>query len=131
MHSFCALRKNAHANEKSMWNIGSSKDIKFRLSQHKSDLKKDRHFSTHLQNSYNKYGKSNFKFNEIMICEEKDLLENEIYYIKLFNSIQKELGYNQSIPTISQASHSFSKETKRKMASIAKIRNGNYKIFDR
>jgi len=49
--------------------IGSSNDIKGRWSEHKNDLKANRHDNDYLQKSWNKYGEENFEF-------EVDLLES-------------------------------------------------------
>ena len=48
-------------NNKSYY--GSSNDYNHRWSQHKSLLNKNKHKNRHLQNSWNLYGQSSFKFN--------------------------------------------------------------------
>lgn len=60
--------------------IGSSKDIYNRLHQHLYKLKNNKHFKI-IQNSYNKYGRSNFKCGVIEFCEVDKLLEREQYNI--------------------------------------------------
>ena len=42
--------------------IGSSVDLKDRWRRHRSHLKNGSHVNTHLQRSYNKYGKEAFIF---------------------------------------------------------------------
>lgn len=72
--------------------IGSTKCFRERYAQHKSKLKGNKHACTHLQNSYNKYGKDNFEFKIIEVSEE--LLNREEFYIKKYNSCNNEYGYN-------------------------------------
>lgn len=49
--------------------IGSSKDIHGRVQHHRSELRRNRHHSPHLQNAYNKYGEDKFYFSILEICE--------------------------------------------------------------
>ena len=42
--------------------VGSAVNVTYRFKTHKRLLKQNKHFNTHLQSSYNKYGKDNFKF---------------------------------------------------------------------
>lgn len=82
--------------------IGSSKNVKERINEHKRELRKGIHINKHLQNSWNKYGKENFLFKEIEIIDTtlnnnfllKDLRELETKYIKLFCTSNPEFGYN-------------------------------------
>lgn len=84
--------------------IGSAKNLRKRFSQHLNLLKLGKHHSIHLQNSYNKYGEDNFKYEIIEFCDEKDLLFREQYYldslfyaqdyINKLNSKFLELSYN-------------------------------------
>lgn len=67
--------------------IGSSKDIEYRCINHFSMLKNDAHHSIHLQRSYNKHGIDAFKFEIVEICDEKELINRENYYMnKLLKS---------------------------------------------
>lgn len=64
--------------------IGSSYHTDKREKEHFGRLYNNKHHNIHLQNSYNKYGKDNFKFYVIEIVDEKDfnknfLLEREQY----------------------------------------------------
>jgi len=71
--------------------IGSSVNLKSRKYNHFDDLSKNKHKNRHLQSSYNKYRKENFKFEiieYIEVIENKKelksiLLEREQYYINL------------------------------------------------
>lgn len=66
--------------------IGSSNNIYKRKREHFSSLKNGTHCNIHLQRAYNIHGKSNFKFEVVEVCEEKDLLKIEqIYLDKYFD----------------------------------------------
>lgn len=49
--------------------VGSSKNLYARLSEHRTDLKLNRHSNTYLQNVYNKYGINNFFIDIIEFCD--------------------------------------------------------------
>ena len=74
--------------------IGQSIDIDSRWSKHKSELNKGAHDNDYLQKSWNKYGCDNFKFYVLEICDSDKLDERESYYIDLFNSMDRDKGYN-------------------------------------
>lgn len=64
--------------------IGSAVNIKKRWYLHKSDLRLNKHHSPHLQNSWNKYGKENFKFEVLFYCDKEELIKCEqIYFDEL------------------------------------------------
>ena len=65
--------------------IGST-SISFsrRFTQHKSDLKKNKHRNIYLQRAYNKYGLNNFDFIIVEIIEDDSkILEREQFYLDL------------------------------------------------
>ena len=72
--------------------IGSAVNIISRWSKHKSKLNLNKHHSPKLQNSWNKYGVDNFKFEIIEECDKEKLIEREQYYIDLYVSFN--VGYN-------------------------------------
>lgn len=74
--------------------IGQSVDIKSRIRNHKWALRHNRHENDHLQKSFNKYGESGFIFDMICECEEQELDNMERFYIKLYNCIDPNFGYN-------------------------------------
>lgn len=65
--------------------IGSTIDTYKRKREHLHYLRNNKHHSIYLQNSYNKYGESNFDFIIIEKCKVEELLEAEQFYIDLFN----------------------------------------------
>ncbi len=75
--------------------IGSSKNIENRFKEHKTMLRNNKHHSYYLQNSWNKYGESNFEFKKIEeITNLSDLLSRESFYIEKFKSLDSNFGYN-------------------------------------
>jgi group I intron endonuclease len=75
--------------------IGSSKDIERRWWEHKNELNKNSHINKKLQNSWNFYGKDNFKFEIIEELKDKNLLlEREQYYLDTFQPYRNNIGYN-------------------------------------
>lgn len=78
--------------------IGKSKNIYRRIHQHLYDLKNKRikNENSHFLNSWYKYGKENFEYT---ILEELKLNDSicknrELYWIKKYNSTNREFGYN-------------------------------------
>ena len=75
--------------------VGSSNNIYKRFNQHKLNLKRNCHKNSHLQSSWNKYGKNIFNFITIEEVEKKKLIDTEQRYLdaahdeknKCYNSI--------------------------------------------
>lgn len=76
--------------------IGQTKvNFETRSYQHFNSLRKNKHESSVLQYAYNKYGDSNFRFEEVESLSDETLLnEKEIYYINEYKSLINENGYN-------------------------------------
>jgi len=75
--------------------IGSSKSIKYRISKHISLLKKNKHDNKYFQYAVNKYGIINFDIFLIeKVKELDDLFLKEQYYLDLYKSYLKNIGYN-------------------------------------
>lgn len=73
--------------------IGQSRDLKQRWAYHKyQGQKKTLRKKSALYAAMKSYGVENFDFGVLEECQEKDLNDREMYYIKLFDSFQK--GYN-------------------------------------
>jgi group I intron endonuclease len=66
--------------------IGSSKNLYNRLSEHRTDLKLERHSNSFLQNVYNKTGVDNMLIDIIEYCEEQIRTEREAFWIKELNA---------------------------------------------
>lgn len=105
--------------------LGSSSDLRSRKKSHLFLLRNNNHPNKHLQNSYNRYGDNNFKweiieyveFNENKEILKKNLLEREQHWIDELKVCDKKYGYN--IRTLAESNIGFkhSKET------IYKFRN--------
>lgn len=61
--------------------IGSSKNPSRRFRNHFLQLSRRQHKNSHLQNSYNKYGKSSFTYGVIENCGVSKLRDRESFYI--------------------------------------------------
>lgn len=120
MTKFCGIYeiKNV-SNEKSY--IGSSKNINKRFTQHKFELKYNRHHNLYLQRAWNKYGENNFDFNIIEECDEFLLEKKEQWYLSNYNN-----GKLYNIGVVSGgdniSSHPNNEEIRKKMSQATKIR---------
>jgi len=74
--------------------IGATKSIGQRFSHHKNALKKGKHWNVYLQRAVNKYKIDNFLFYVILICEPLELGRCEQLLIKMYDTTNKEKGYN-------------------------------------
>ena len=74
--------------------IGQSVSVYNRWSKHKSELNRGTHDNDYLQNSWNKYGESKFKFYVLEFCDIENLDKKEIYYINTYNTLNRDYGYN-------------------------------------
>lgn len=80
--------------------LGSSKNIEKRFKKHLKDASKQRHNSIHFQRAYGKYGSNVFILEIIKILNfdisEKDLLNEEQFYLDSLTPWNDEIGYNIS-----------------------------------
>lgn len=99
--------------------IGSAVNIKRRWYDHIYQLNKKNHSSSHLQRSWDKYGKDNFVF-EILeeILDKTKLVEREQHYIDDLKSFEIKLGYNICKIAGSWLGMKHSEETKDKLRKI-------------
>ena len=74
--------------------IGQSVNIKSRWTKHKAELNNGNHDNDYLQKSWNKYGEENFEFIILEECSKDMLNERERYYIDLYNTMNRDYGYN-------------------------------------
>ena len=101
--------------------IGSSKNIKYRLQSHRSNLRHNNHENQYLQNAWNKYGEDNFDFYIIEKCEESQLLDKEQNYI---SNIKPEYNLNPITqkPPCTENSRRKQSETRKKLFSEGKLK---------
>ena len=98
--------------------VGSSKSIYFRVIEHISHLRKGKHHSKYLQNSFNKYGENVFITNILEICvkDVKILREKEKYWIdKLspeYNIMQNPVTWEPTKETKKQISETLKNKYK-------------------
>lgn len=93
--------------------IGSSVDVRYRMSRHKHELRKDIHINKHLQAAWNLYGESNFEFHVILKCVPEELLIHEQQQISKHQAV--EYGYNMCEIAGNCLGIKRSEETKEKM----------------
>lgn len=75
--------------------IGSAINVRLRINNHKSSLRRNKHYNTHLQNAVNKYGIENFTFDILETINDKNkLLERENFWIRDCQSDNAIYGYN-------------------------------------
>lgn len=74
--------------------IGQSKHIRQRWTEHKKELRGNRHRNQYLQRAWNKYGEDKFRHEILELCNENQLDELEIYYIELLQTFNSQYGYN-------------------------------------
>lgn len=100
--------------------IGSSShNINNRITVHKRFLKQNKHENSYLQASYNKHGKDAFKFEILEFCSKESCIEREQYYLDLYQSYKRDIGYNINEKANSRLGSKYSEESKLKM-SLAK-----------
>ena len=106
--------------------IGSSVNIERRLNHHKILLRDNRHWISYFQNSWNKYGESNFEFHIIEYCPKEKLIEREQFYLDIFQAVK--YGFNLNPIAASTLGY---KQTERtcKNNSKAKMKQFNDPIF--
>ena len=74
--------------------VGQSINIYNRWQKHLYELRNNIHNNDYLQKAWNKYGENNFSYSILEKCSENKLDEREIYYINLYNTLNRDYGYN-------------------------------------
>ncbi len=92
----------------SKYYIGSSKNIKRRLREHKNGLIKNKHENKILQYAVNKYGIENFTFEDLEYYEEEYIVSMEQYWMNLLQVSNRKYGYN--IQPVAYSGKGLSKE---------------------
>lgn len=98
--------------------IGKSFDIYTRWYKHEQALDSNKHYNKYLQRSWNKYGKNNFVFSIVELCDLEDLSIKEIDYILLYNSKDKDFGYNLTNGGEGIKGYKHTINTKRKLSEM-------------
>jgi len=103
--------------------IGSAIYIKARINGHKTELNQKRHGNSYLQAAWNKYGANNFFFIILETIEDKTkLTEREQYYIDVFSSNNRKIGYNLRPFANNNIGVKHSEQTKLKLSKISRGR---------
>lgn len=74
--------------------IGHASSLKNRLKSHRKTLIENRHHSSHLQRSFNKYGINNFCVKVLEVSTKDQIVIREQYWIDTLRTSQREFGYN-------------------------------------
>lgn len=88
------------------------------------DIRKQHYFNRHkihnehLQNSFKKYGKDKFTFEVVKCCKEKYLDRFEKLYIRVYDTMNPEKGYNKE--SGGHSNKHLSDETRKKMSECQK-----------
>jgi len=107
--------------------VGSSINVLGRLSKHMSWLKHNKHQNKKLQNSVNKHGLDNFKFELVVECKVEKLESLEQYYIDQFGHYNITKIVERNIPSIqSRKKHSKTKKKLFKLRLISKTTKKTY-----
>ena len=109
--------------------IGSSCNLQKREWQHFNQLKRNKHSSNKLQNSYNKHGKTNFEFEILVICPDIYLVKLEQWFIdnlKPHYNLCKKAGKYIKTEGFENLSKSIAKKHKKDKEN--RISNGRYKL---
>lgn len=74
--------------------IGCSKNVYTRKNCHFHYLRNNKHGNAYLQAAWNKDSEANFEYKVLELCESDSLFELEDKYCKVFNSHDRNFGYN-------------------------------------
>jgi len=113
--------------------IGSSVNIDRRLKDHIRFLRKNKHYNLYLQNSWNRYGEKNFRYEIIEnIYNIKDLYAREKWWIDATNCCNRKIGFNVSSDPQAPGKGSFIDLTGQRFGKLiaikpnGKTKGGNY-----
>lgn len=76
--------------------VGSSISMCGRMLTHRRLLRRNKHGNQFLQNSWNKHGQANFKFDVIEECDPSEITTREQHWIDTLKAYDSEYGYNQA-----------------------------------
>lgn len=110
--------------------IGSAIKLRRRFYEHNGALKNNTHSSGHLQKAYNKYGKNNFIFEVVELCNKDNLIEREQYWLDYYKTYEDVNGYNICKVAGNSLGYKHSEKTIEKMKIIGKRKPINQKAID-
>jgi group I intron endonuclease len=100
--------------------VGSGHNVRKRLTNHRSYLRRDIHKNNHLQASWKVYGERAFEFEILQSFEldnRQEIRASERSWIQSYRSDNREFGYNLSTLSLDNTCH-HSEETRRRMSSM-------------
>lgn len=100
--------------------IGQAYNFQKRWKNHRIELNLNRHCNPYLQSAWNKYGSYNFEFTIIENCEVEKLTEREQYWMDIYKSAYRTLGYNLAPAAGSTLGVKHSEETKTMWSEMRK-----------
>lgn len=68
--------------------------IEKRVNDHFAALRRNAHCNVHLQLAFNRYSADDFGWHIIELCDESELLDREMFWIRFFNSNSRINGFN-------------------------------------
>lgn len=106
--------------------IGKALNIHGRIKNHIGFLngKSTKHENQHLINSWCKYGRNSFCYTPLVYCSVDKLSENELFFMKLFQSTDRAFGYNLRMD--SSTGMICSEETRYKMSQSRNLRESRF-----
>ena len=123
----CGIYKITNETDNKVY-VGSSLNIKNREYKHFWLLFNNKHDNSYLQNSFNKNGKSKFKFEILEFCNPSELISRENYYIDLLKSNSPEFGYN--LAKVNEfRRNTYNDEVKKKLSKYNLQKNSNFNLF--
>ena len=106
--------------------IGQSIDIKRRWTDERCQLNStEKAWNTHLQSAWKLYGKENFEFKIIEICDADNLDSQEQFWIEFYDSYKN--GYNQSLGGGGTRGWKHTDEMRKKFSEIQRQQTTEYK----
>lgn len=108
--------------------VGSSTNIEARWYRHRSQLRKNKHHSPHLQNVWNARGEDNFYFLIVEVCDKSELISRENEHLSPLVAIKMHLNarLEASFGGTRKGMKS-SEEHRRKMSEAQKGKPRNHK----
>lgn len=97
--------------------IGSTVNLNQRFKDHKKLLRANKHPNKHLQSAWLKYGETKFTFELIEKTNIEELILKEQYYIDLYSTHNRKIGYNLSKTAGTTLGYEFSEDSKIKMSN--------------
>lgn len=98
--------------------VGSSISLEQRKQTHFTALRKNRHYRRELQEDWNTFGESGFRFETLEMCEPVDRINLELAWINYFKSQNPRYGYNVRDPRMTSMAESSRKKISQSMRGL-------------